>query len=51
MEEQIVNTNIYYNSTYLTQNIQALNRRYTFLNIQKIGNSVLGTPIYCIKLR
>lgn len=50
MEERIVNTNELYNSTRLLNDITLLNRLYTFLNIQIIGNSVLGSPIFAIKL-
>lgn len=50
MEERIVNTNELYNSTRLLNDITLLNRLYTFLNIQIIGNSILGSPIFAIKL-
>lgn len=46
----IVNTNTYYSSDVLTRNIYELLRIYPFLNIQIVGNSVLGKPIYVIKL-
>ena len=46
----IVNTNTYYSSDVLTRNIYELLRTYPFLNIQIVGNSVLGKPIYVIKL-
>lgn len=39
-----------YNSNLLRQNLSFLSRTYPFLNIQTIGNSVLGTPLYAIKL-
>ncbi len=46
----IVPTNILYNSYLLKQNLAILNRNYSFLNIQVAGNSVLGKPIYVVKL-
>lgn len=46
----IVPTNIPYNSSILRQNLNLLLRTYPFLNVQNIGNSVLGTPLYVIKL-
>lgn len=50
MEENIVPTDISYNSDVLRSNITNLLRTYNFLNIQIVGNSVLGKPIYVIKL-
>ena len=50
MEDKIVNTNEFYNSTRLLNDITLLNRLYSFLNIQIIGNSILGSPIFAIKL-
>ena len=46
----IINTNIPYSSDLLAQNIYDLLRFYPFINVQTIGNSVLGKPIYVIKL-
>ena len=46
----IVNTNINYNSFLLRQNLFMLNRTYPFLNIQTVGNSVLGRDLYVVKL-
>ena len=46
----IVPTNVNYNSSLLLQNLIILNRTYPFLNIQSVGNSVLGKKIYAIKL-
>ena len=46
----IVSTNIPYNSTILRQDLNLLLRTYPFLNVQNIGNSVLGNPLYIIKL-
>ena len=46
----IVSTNIPYNSNILRQNLNLLLRAYPFLNVQTVGNSVLGKPIYVIKL-
>lgn len=46
----IVQTNINYNSSILLQNLIMLNRTYPFLNIQEVGNSVLGKGIYVVKL-
>ena len=50
MEDNIVNVSHIYNSTLLSQDLYLLNLKYPFLNIQVIGNSVLGKPIQCIKL-
>ena len=46
----IVPTNVLYNSYLLRQNLILLNHTYPFLNIQVVGNSVLGKPIYVVKL-
>ena len=46
----IVSTNVPYNSNVLRQNLTVLLRRYPFLNVQTVGNSVLGKPIYAVKL-
>lgn len=46
----IVSTNVSYNSNILRQNLSSLLRTYPFLNVQTVGNSVLGKPIYVIKL-
>ena len=46
----IVSTNVLYNSYLLRQNLILLNLTYPFLNIQVVGNSVLGKPIYVVKL-
>ena len=46
----IVSTTISYNSIVLKQNISLLLRKYPFINVQIVGNSVLGNPIYAIKL-
>ena len=46
----IVPTNVLYNSYLLRQNLILLNHVYPFLNIQVVGNSVLGKPIYVVKL-
>ena len=46
----IVPTNVLYNSSILRENLTLLNHTYPFLNIQVVGNSILGKPIYVIKL-
>jgi len=46
----IVSTNIPYSSDILRQNLSLLLRTYPFLNLQTAGNSVLGKPIYVLKL-
>lgn len=46
----IVSTNVPYHSNILRQNLNLLLRAYPFLNVQTVGNSVLGKPIYVIKL-
>ena len=50
MKMNIVPTNVLYNSYLLRQNLILLNLTYPFLNIQVVGNSVLGKPIYVVKL-
>ena len=50
MKMNIVPTNVLYNSYLLKQNLILLNHVYPFLNIQVVGNSVLGKPIYVVKL-
>lgn len=46
----IVSINVSYNSDILRQNLSSLLRFYPFLNVQVVGNSVLGKPIYVVKL-
>lgn len=46
----IVPTNQNYGYLTLRQNLIALNTIYPFLNIQTVGNSVLGKNIYVVKL-
>ena len=46
----IVPTNVSYNYFLMSRNLASLNRTYPFLNIQTVGNSVLGKNIYVIKL-
>lgn len=46
----IVPTNLPYNSYILRQNIISLNTSFPFLNVQTVGNSVLGENLYVIKL-
>lgn len=46
----IVPTNVNYNYSLLFQNLITLNHTYPFLNIQSVGNSVLGKNIYVVKL-
>ena len=46
----IVSVNVPYNSNILMQNLSLLLRKYPFLNVQTTGSSVLGKPIYAIKL-
>lgn len=46
----IVPTNVSYNYSLMSQNLSTLNRTYPFLNIQTVGNSVLGKNIYIVKL-
>ena len=50
MDKKIVPTNVTYNSFILAQNLITLNRVFPFLNIQIAGTSVLGNPIYVVKL-
>ena len=47
---RIVPTNVNYNYSLLFQNLITLNHTYPFLNIQSVGNSVLGKNIYVVKL-
>ena len=46
----IVSTNQNYGYILLRRNLLTLNRKYPFLNIQVVGNSVLGKNIYVVKL-
>lgn len=46
----IINTNIPYNSTILRQNLTLLNMNFPFLNIQTVGNSIMGNDIFVVKL-
>ena len=46
----IVQTNVNYGYSLMQQNLITLNRTYSFLNIQTVGNSVLGKNIYVVKL-
>lgn len=46
----IISYTLPYNSNLLKQNLSLLSRTYPFLNIQTIGSSILGTPLYAIKL-
>lgn len=46
----IVNTNIPYNYYVLRQDLSTLIRTFPFLNIQTVGNSVLGEDIFVVKL-
>lgn len=46
----IVPTNVNYGYFLMQQNLTTLNRTYPFLNIQTVGNSVLGKNIYVVKL-
>lgn len=46
----IIQTNTSYSSIILRQNLYNLLNKYPFLNVQTIGNSVLGTPLHIIKL-
>lgn len=46
----IVSTNQSYGYILLRRNILTLNRKYPFLNVQVVGNSVLGKNIYVIRL-
>ena len=47
----IVPTDRNYNYLLLRQNLISLNHAFPFLNIQTVGNSVLGKNIYVVKLR
>lgn len=46
----IVPTNVSYNYFLMLQNLITLNHTYPFLNLQIVGNSVLGKNIYVVKL-
>ena len=50
MTTNIVPTDVNYNSSMLQQNLYNLLIAFPFINLQIIGNSVLGKPIYAIKL-
>ena len=47
----IVDSSVKYNSKLLKDNINSLTIRYPFIKVITIGYSVLGVPIYCIKIR
>ena len=51
LKTNIVPTNVNYNSSLLRQNLVTLVRTFPFLNIQIVGNSVFGEPLYVVKLR
>lgn len=46
----IVPTNVNYTYSLLRRNLIELNSTFPFLNVQVIGNSVLGKNIYAVKL-
>lgn len=46
----IISTNTSYTSDILRQNLSLLLRTYPFLNVQTVGTSLLGKPLYVIKL-
>ena len=46
----IISTNKLYDSAILRKDISLLKKKYPFLNIQIIGFSTLGIPIYVLKL-
>lgn len=46
----IVTTNVNYTYSLFRRNLIELNLTFPFLNVQVIGNSVLGKNIYAIKL-
>lgn len=48
--ENIVKTNINYNSDILSKNVNDLKLAYPFLEIGEIGKSVLGKPLTYIKV-
>ena len=50
MINQIVPTNVNYSSFILRQNLNSLVRKFPFINLQVVGNSVLGTPLYVVRL-
>lgn len=47
----IVPTDVYYTSDILAKNLDSLLKKFTFLQSQIIGRSVLNKPIYAVKLR
>lgn len=47
----VVNTSMKYNSILLKSDINNLVIRYPFIKVITIGYSVLGVPIYCIRIR
>lgn len=50
MINEIVPTNANYNSFILRQNLNSLVKKFPFINLQIVGNSVLGTPLYVVRL-
>lgn len=47
----IVPTDVYYTSDILAKNLDSLLKKFTFLQSQIIGRSVLNKPIYAVRLR
>lgn len=47
----IIPTNINYNYSLMSRNLNTLKIAYPFLEIQTIGKSVLGKNIFVVKLR
>lgn len=46
----IVLTDVPYTSSLLQMDLTALMQKYPFLNVQTVGLSVLGKPIYAVRL-
>lgn len=47
----IIPTNINYNYSLMSRNLNTLKIAYPFLEIQTVGKSVLGKNIFVVKLR
>ena len=47
----IIPTDVNYNYSLMKQNLKTLKNTHSFLNVQSVGESVLGKNLYVVKLR
>lgn len=50
MATNIVSTNTPYNSYVLKQNLTSLKNSFPFIDVQSVGNSVMGDSLYCVRI-